>query len=188
MIPYDVSIHAPHEGERPLSTYIYIYTIRFQSTLPTRGSDNHFLPIFIFILLVSIHAPHEGERPCAVPKIPIKLRGFNPRSPRGGATVLRCWHSAASPCFNPRSPRGGATVSLLPMARKKYAFQSTLPTRGSDILLPSKMLRRQWFQSTLPTRGSDLIDAASGSGLTGFNPRSPRGGATHPAQIKRLQF
>ncbi len=35
---------------------------------------------------VSIHAPHEGERPGRLPVIIYILKGFNPRSPRGGAT------------------------------------------------------------------------------------------------------
>ena len=84
----------------------------------------------------------------------------------------------------------------------RLLFQSTLPTRGSDVptwirglsslgisihaphegerlLCHYQHQLEQIFQSTLPTRGSDLlIDAASGSGLTDFNPRSPRGGAT----------
>ena len=39
-VPYEISIHAPHEGERPFSLINnYYFAIRFQSTLPTRGSD-----------------------------------------------------------------------------------------------------------------------------------------------------
>ena len=56
----------------------------FQSTLPTRGSDKKFASIF---------------------------------------TVFRR--------FNPRSPRGGATLDKL-MLDYNVKFQSTLPTRGSD--------------------------------------------------------
>ena len=59
-----VSIHAPHEGER----------------LPRRGS------VVGAARCVSIHAPHEGERRIW-PKMEKRARnGFNPRSPRGGAT------------------------------------------------------------------------------------------------------
>ena len=36
----DISIHAPHEGERPpLPADIVFFKDKFQSTLPTRGSD-----------------------------------------------------------------------------------------------------------------------------------------------------
>ena len=38
---------------------------------------------------------------------------------------------------------------------------------------------RMTFQSTLPTRGSDRLIDASCYKRYNFNPRSPRGGATH---------
>ena len=61
-----ISIHAPHEGERPLSGYTLCLRTAFQSTLPTRGSDN---------------MPHSLKN---------SSRNFNPRSPRGGATAEKC--------------------------------------------------------------------------------------------------
>ena len=81
--------------------------------------------------------------------------------------------------FNPRSPRGGATLNIPEQLHFLLRFQSTLPTRGSDDAgrraadrhrrdfnprsprggaTPSKFIhtfRRRRFQSTLPTRGSD---------------------------------
>ena len=84
--------------------------------------------------------------------------------------------------FNPRSPRGGATIKFVKSSIVLILFQSTLPTRGSDfnfrsffkpdygfnprsprggatlyffvVVLPMRM-----FQSTLPTRGSDPLSA-----------------------------
>ena len=59
----NISIHAPHEGERPTASTRPQRRSRFQSTLPTRGSDGcHFV-------LYGVRAY------------------FNPRSPRGGATI-----------------------------------------------------------------------------------------------------
>ena len=56
-----ISIHAPHEGERPLYTSCSFSNAVFQSTLPTRGSD--YTPVLPRRgLQISIHAPHEGER------------------------------------------------------------------------------------------------------------------------------
>ena len=241
-----VSIHAPHEGERLAGVGLTSTSDGFQSTLPTRGSDSG-RPCRPDPRVVSIHAPHEGERP---DRRKDKLRGqkvsihaphegerrqrrggavippqrFNPRSPRGGATlqhrhaILRRTVSIHAPHegerpeiaqvngegggFNPRSPRGGATRTFWRAYRIQYGFQSTLPTRGSDdndplyrvghmavsIHAPHEGERLfffiYWlyaimFQSTLPTRGSDNFSAAFLSFLTGFNPRSPRGGATH---------
>ena len=82
---------------------------KFQSTLPTRGSD-HVKMSNLVRIEVSIHAPHEGERRSfLIPKRLIFLR------------------------FNPRSPRGGATFSCRCCNTHRQAFQSTLPTRGSDL-------------------------------------------------------
>ena len=83
---------------------------KFQSTLPTRGSDsfspaislftNYFNPRsprggatgmiynLSFAINISIHAPHEGERLCLSIFPARHILHFNPRSPRGGATLL----------------------------------------------------------------------------------------------------
>ena len=58
----------------------------FQSTLPTRGSDFQRYPLIQPQPAVSIHAPHEGERP-AFSAAAFSDKSFNPRSPRGGATI-----------------------------------------------------------------------------------------------------
>ena len=60
----EISIHAPHEGERPMRFVNKVVAKIFQSTLPTRGSD--------FCGLVGMQS----------------TKNFNPRSPRGGATVV----------------------------------------------------------------------------------------------------
>ena len=57
-----VSIHAPHEGERPTADVVPVVRCKFQSTLPTRGSDADAVTYTPQTLTVSIHAPHEGER------------------------------------------------------------------------------------------------------------------------------
>ena len=82
----DISIHAPHEGERRIEliishnqtdfnprsprggatngAYDAIARDKFQSTLPTRGSDGVCMFDCTPALGISIHAPHEGERRC----------------------------------------------------------------------------------------------------------------------------
>ena len=59
---------------------------QFQSTLPTRGSDQSARRS-IRQRRISIHAPHEGERRCPASQARFRLYHFNPRSPRGGATA-----------------------------------------------------------------------------------------------------
>ena len=133
-------------------------------------------------------------------------RYFNPRSPRGGATqdatqskedygvfqsTLPTRGSDKRPrraftahnYFNPRSPRGGATLSGR-LDRPLIIFQSTLPTRGSDAVARHGKRLQILFQSTLPTRGSDpAVAPPPWVGLWDFNPRSPRGGATHRVRL-----
>ena len=57
-----ISIHAPHEGERLSAANEKIGMIIFQSTLPTRGSDSSKFFFISSYDTISIHAPHEGER------------------------------------------------------------------------------------------------------------------------------
>ena len=85
----EISIHAPHEGER-------------HSLLDCGDGDNG----------ISIHAPHEGERPHHDTSLISPYKNFNPRSPRGGATLP-------------------PSIIVFTMC----SFQSTLPTRGSDYFL-----------------------------------------------------
>ena len=65
-----ISIHAPHEGERPFSPRIMGEVNLFQSTLPTRGSDA-FIASCSTERRISIHAPHEGERRSTLVHIPL---------------------------------------------------------------------------------------------------------------------
>ena len=103
-----ISIHAPHEGERLMAINTLITVTAFQSTLPTRGSDARMRFNVFASGVISIHAPHEGERHDFVE---IGDEKYN---------------------FNPRSPRGGATIMYQELCKLQSIFQSTLPTRGSD--------------------------------------------------------
>ena len=47
--------------------------------------------------------------------------------------------------FNPRSPRGGATIKFVKSSIVLILFQSTLPTRGSDVNMPSEGV--EWYVS-----------------------------------------
>ena len=63
---FRISIHAPHEGERLKARAHSSARHLFQSTLPTRGSD------------------------AAFSAAAFSDKNFNPRSPRGGATAEKC--------------------------------------------------------------------------------------------------
>ena len=101
---------------------------------------------------------------------------FNPRSPRGGAT-LRHGQRAPHRQFQSTLPARGSDQGQPGQVQDFVVFQSTLPARGSDASqrFPVQM---GVFQSTLPARGSDSLSSPTDSRQSGFNPRSPRGGAT----------
>ena len=80
---------------------------KFQSTLPTRGSDAYGRQDEAQSK-ISIHAPHEGERHCCA----------SARNTIG--------------TFQSTLPTRGSDEHLSLLAAPKGGFQSTLPTRGSD--------------------------------------------------------
>ena len=128
---------------------------------------------------VSIHAPHEGERPLSFVPCGLQPHGFNPRSPRGGATKHGVTIQDVARSFNPRSPRGGAThLFLSSRADSCNGFNPRSPRGGATGKAPDLAKAAKEFQSTLPTRGSDSKHIFYQALQTSFNPRSPRGGAT----------
>ena len=128
-------------------------TCAFQSTLPTRGSDEGFRGGSLFVWSISIHAPHEGERHTHS-KMDMAKNDFNPRSPRGGAT--------GQPAMNLQTK--GISIHA-PHEGERHNAEDSRSMGGI-------------FQSTLPTRGSDGLLARRVDMGRHFNPRSPRGGAT----------
>ena len=108
LAPIWISIHAPHEGER-LHKAVFVKDF----------------------CLISIHAPHEGERRDAA-FIRQRAEDFNPRSPRGGATIPEL-DALADDDISIHAPHEGERYfnAIFFFERK---FQSTLPTRGSDAI------------------------------------------------------
>ena len=121
----------PTRGCDGFGVYFIKYREKFQSTHPTRGCDSK-MPAILSRQTISIHAPHEGVRQ-EIPHHIANAKHFNPRTPRGGATLREIVHalhrcisihaphegvrrSSGMPAqriahFNPRTPRGGATTS-----------------------------------------------------------------------------
>ncbi len=175
-----VSIHAPHEGERRLLSSKPLPLIRlFQSTLPTRGSDGGGGGQTEGYSRVSIHAPHEGERPPPVMPYSSPTWCFNPRSPRGGATLSTdiIHHILSVSIHAPHE--GERRVDCTSGKSRPKLFQSTLPTRGSDKGFDDSNLTRYGVSIHAPHEGERRQGRAGRQAhRVGFNPRSPRGGAT----------
>ena len=108
-----------------------LHTQRFQSTLPTRGSDDVVRTYIMCRDFISIHAPHEGER-----------RGFLCRQRLEGGISIHAPHEGerrictatvtTASNFNPRSPRGGATAEKCICIQHFREFAEYYPLRHGD--------------------------------------------------------
>ena len=169
---------SPRGGATPWPSYSKLVEWIFQSTLPTRGSDHFPRRCILQHRHISIHAPHEGERLTPYqPAPPVDM--FQSTLPTRGSDGDWWWIASWTYYnFNPRSPRGGATVS--PFAKCSYNVISIhAPHEGERLsICPQACTPTAKFQSTLPTRGSDHRHEKTAPLGIHFNPRSPRGGAT----------
>ena len=132
LLPFYVSIHAPHEGERRGSRGNSLDAAAGFNPRSPRGGATSIYYVTSRDKKVSIHAPHEGERQAA--GLPLHVRrGFQSTLPTRGSDLLGVSQAALARWgFNPRSPRGGATREMFLICIYLNMFQSTLPTRGSD--------------------------------------------------------
>ena len=130
-------------------------------------------------VFISIHAPHEGER-LSLSLNRQRCTPFQSTLPTRGSDRCRDLHPANPDHFNPRSPRGGATVIAVNLRPASAKFQSTLPTRGSDELASVAEYRSIHFNPRSPRGGATLHGFFIIPSNRNFNPRSPRGGATFP--------
>ena len=137
-----ISIHAPHEGERRYNQNESVAVgVGFQSTLPTRGSDQ--MPILKGNLAnISIHAPHEGERRAL------------------GITTIE-----EGKQFQSTLPTRGSDVLPLMLLVVDITFQSTLPTRGSDLLERKKRKWKRDFNPRSPRGGATSSFIASSNDI-----------------------
>ena len=128
----------------------------FQSTLPTRGSD-------------------QGKG-----RAGRQTYYFNPRSPRGGATLTRPLSPRCLPAnFNPRSPRGGATVHIGRAYPVEMVISIHAPHEGERPLgKNSPVVVGVYFNPRSPRGGATSWVPFCIIWGENFNPRSPRGGAT----------
>ena len=156
----------------------FLWLPKFQSTLPTRGSDQNFpIPLTAWTKFQST-LPTRGSDIKGCRKV-ARDWYFNPRSPRGGATAA-LYQAYFGPFISIHAPHEGERLKLItifqlnkpisihaphegerPVACAKVdangVFQSTLPTRGSDFIVVCIEAYNLLFQSTLPTRGSDCL-------------------------------
>ena len=107
------------------------------------------------IYQVSIHAPHEGERLRLKPRRKMPTC-FNPRSPRGGATVGDAYVWGAQG-VSIHAPHEGERLKLINDLSDQICVSIHAPHEGERPIRDGFSREEFVFQSTLPTRGSDNV-------------------------------
>ena len=188
MFPYprllSVSIHAFREGRRLPRPLVNTGAVGFQSTPSAR----------------------EGDQPAQ--RFSRRAGRFNPRLPRGKATLILALFCSKIASFNPRLPRGKATppvpnipdrftvsIHAFREGRRRQRkqdmqlmplFQSTPSAREGDV-----PIARQFPPSGVSIHafreGRRLVPATLIIVADGFNPRLPRGKATIQRYQQRRQ-
>ena len=216
-----VSIHAFREGRRPHAFLANCVSSRFQSTPSAREGDVE-AEIVTYVTYVSIHAFREGRRRRRTePKMQFFLFqstpsaregdkregdvevygvGFNPRLPRGKATLFVVLDVPVVVRFNPRLPRGKATRTFQHIHHISTRFNPRLPrgkATSKDARCASsagvsihafregrrpgfavRLFCQFEFQSTPSAREGDQLIQPGSRLSPRFNPRLPRGKAT----------
>ena len=197
----EISIHAPHEGERRVACNAGGYFVDISIHAPHEGERPVIHKLLLFKRRISIHAPHEGERhtltlgelriiarfQSTLPtrgsdelgaRTPRDEVNFNPRSPRGGATSCNKPSRGARCNFNPRSPRGGAT-DIQYNTHRRIPISIHAPHEGERLGGSKSMGKKVKISIHAPHEGERRTSAHGASAHnSNFNPRSPRGGAT----------
>ena len=99
-------------------------------------------------------SPRGGATKTAIPSAP-GTAGFNPRSPRGGATSVYACTRPHSTRFNPRSPRGGATKAMFGQGCTVYVSIHA-PHEGERRIVTNLPLSRIGVSIHAPHEGERL--------------------------------
>ncbi len=172
-----ISIHAPHEGERPKGPFQQGIFHLFQSTLPTRGSDAaEAFPVRRYASHFNPRSPRGGAT-VAAKRVSLSISGFQSTLPTRGSDVMAVPPASACIHFNPRSPRGGATAAF---AQLRYTVNISIhaPHEGERQRRRGRAPSVLYFNPRSPRGGATNLWTSTASATLNFNPRSPRGGAT----------
>ncbi len=150
----NISIHAPREGVRRLTTWVILRIIDFNPRTPRGGATNgHFVQLQ-HLIFQSTHPARGCDKPIMAP-VGVHMVFQSTHPARGCDSSILVWIGFRLANFNPRTPRGGATRQLL---------AAVVVVEGISIHAPREGVRRRPQRRRAPSHN--------------FNPRTPRGGAT----------
>ena len=186
----NISIHAPHEGERLALVRPAAEAQVFQSTLPTRGSDaqNFATPLTAWAFQSTLPTRGSDVGYGFIAEWSVE---FQSTLPTRGSDKTERNPKRQRQNFNPRSPRGGATGYKAVICRG--AEISIHAPHEGERLVPCAELPRICadFNPRSPRGGATDGVRYAPHNFIHFNPRSPRGGATHivylPFYLLRFQ-
>ena len=170
-----ISIHAPREGGDDGLNLHAQCAEEFQSTPPARGATRRLVLIAV-AHKISIHAPREGGDSTTFLKDVFPFAHFNPRPPRGGRLRQEAEVPRLPVHFNPRPPRGGRP-SERPASCSGSAYFNPRPPRGGRPVATNLKVQKGFRISIhAPREGGDFYPAQPHPLDQHFNPRPPRGG------------
>ena len=161
---------------------MYLYTLKFQSTLPRRERLCRRSVCWQFTEFQSTLPRRERHRTQVVFGDVAKISIHAPA--KGATSAFSCYNKAKS-YFNPRSREGSDSPKAVHVSVPPQ-FQSTLPRRERRHAAPPNLLPKQ-FQSTLPRR-ERLSQANTKRIIHNISIHAPAKGATAPVAAEKLRY
>ena len=137
-----------------MSVYVNDKLYKFQSTLPTRGSDAALAKICAEFEKISIHAPHEGER-LTRQYLQSQLQPISIHAPHEGERPTASTRPQRHSRFQSTLPTRVSDGDCRQPSSRKRGISIHAPHEGERLKKAEKLKNKAKFQSTLPTRGSD---------------------------------
>ena len=125
-----ISIHAPHVGARPFMSFSSCYSVNISIHAPRVGARPSAASDRADELVFQSTRPAWGRDLASTSPV-TPLPTFQSTRPAWGRDMINNLLYRSGLYFNPRAPRGGATVSCLGSVRL-LKFQSTRPAWGRD--------------------------------------------------------
>ena len=164
----------PPRGGRPLTNFLLLLLLQFQSTPPARGATA-VIGYVGDICAISIHAPREGgDLPIGEAFSGVLL--FQSTPPARGATLMINSFSMPDFLISIHAPREGGDIPATSDC-KRVVISIHAPREGGDVYKEYSRNGLQKFQSTPPARGATFGGALMVSVFL-FQSTPPARGAT----------
>ena len=171
----------PPRGGRPLTNFLLLLLLQFQSTPPARGATA-VIGYVGDICAISIHAPRKGgDLPIGEAFSGVLL--FQSTPPARGATLMINSFSMPDFLISIHAPREGGDIPATSDC-KRVVISIHAPREGGDVYKEYSRNGLQKFQSTPPARGATFRAGMHNNRFT-FQSTPPARGATTSATAEK---